>query len=70
MVIFGDVTFESMTPKESRKFLNLPFPCHELEYTADEGVLLELYDRLNYGGTLHELDAESADFQKWKASQG
>ncbi|QJT37113.1 DUF262 domain-containing protein (plasmid) [Aeromonas media] len=70
MVIFGDVTFESMTPQQSRKFLNLPFPCYELEYTADEGVLLELYDRLNYGGTLHELDAESADFQKWKANQG
>lgn len=69
MVIFGDVTFESMELKQSRKFLNMPFPCYELEYTGDEGLLKELYDRLNYGGTIHELDAESAEFKEWKASR-
>jgi hypothetical protein len=35
------------------RFWRVPFPHFELDYTDDELVLQELYDRLNYGGTPH-----------------
>lgn len=53
MVVFGDVTFASLDEPQKRRFLREPFSCHELEYTDNEAVLKELYNRLNFGGTPH-----------------
>ena len=53
--VFEDVFYEKMDRKtQLRRFLRVPFPCVELEYTADENVLVELYNRLAFGGVPHE----------------
>lgn len=52
--IFEGTTWSSLTRGEQlRRFMNVPFPCHELCYVADESVLMDIYDRLNFGGTPH-----------------
>ncbi len=53
MVIFGDVRFPDMPLPDQLRFKRRPFPCHELDYTDNEVLLKELYDRLNFGGTPH-----------------
>lgn len=53
LVVFGDVTYASLTRPEQLRFMRKPFPSFELDYTADEGTLRGLYDRLNFGGTPH-----------------
>lgn len=53
IVAFGDVRFTELSKPEQLRFLRTPFPCFELEYCSDEGSLLELYDRLNFGGSAH-----------------
>lgn len=53
LVVFGDVRFSEMSKPEQMRFCRTPFPCFELEYTDDEEALMELYDRLNFGGTPH-----------------
>lgn len=53
LVVFGDVRFSGMSNPDQRRFLRTPFPCHELDYCDDEAVLIELYNRLNFGGTQH-----------------
>ena len=53
LVVFGDVRFTEMSVPDQLRFKRRPFPCHELEYTANEDTLKELYDRLNFGGTPH-----------------
>lgn len=54
LVIFGDVTFPAMSKAERLRFSRTPFPCLELDYCADETALVELYNRLNFGGTPHK----------------
>ncbi len=41
-----------------RQFVNIVLPCYESHLIKDEEVV-ELYNRLNFGGTPHE--------KKWKA---
>lgn len=53
LVVFGDVRFPELTKPEQLRFCRVPFPCVELEYCDDENTLLELYDRMNFGGTAH-----------------
>ncbi len=53
LVVFDDVRFTEMSVPEQRRFGHTPFPCFELEYCAVENTLLDLYDRLNFGGTTH-----------------
>lgn len=53
LVVFGDVRFTEMSRPEQLRFCRTPFPCFELEYCSDEDALVELYDRLNFGGTPH-----------------
>lgn len=53
MVVFGDVRFTEMSVPDQLRFKRRPFPCHELDYTDNEDMLKELYDRLNFGGTPH-----------------
>lgn len=53
LVVFGDVRFSTLSTPERLRFLRRGFPCLELNYTADEAVLKELYNRLNFGGTPH-----------------
>lgn len=36
-----------------RRFFHVPFPSIEVEFSGNESLLQELYDRLNYGGTAH-----------------
>lgn len=55
--VFGDVFYSSLDPVVARRrFLREPFPRIELDYTGDEAVLRELYNRLNFGGTPHTPD--------------
>jgi len=56
MVVFDDVTFESLTDAQRRRFLRKPFDCQELDYLTDEATLRALYNRLNFGGTAHTPD--------------
>lgn len=58
--VFGDTRWDDLTLAEQRRFLRNPFPCFELDYTNDEAALLELYDRLNFGGTAHTEDQRPA----------
>lgn len=51
--VFDDVYFHSLSRAERMRFHRQPFPCVELDYTDDEAVLIDLYDRLNFGGTPH-----------------
>lgn len=44
--------FSDVAPSDQSWFLNRPFHCLETEL-RDEGLLLEIYDRLAYGGTPH-----------------
>lgn len=53
LVVFGDVNFTSISRPEALRFMREQFPCFEIEYTSNEDVLKELYDRLNFGGTPH-----------------
>ena len=53
LVIFNDVIFTKMDKPARLRFLNTPFPCFELDYCNDERVLMDLYDRMNFGGTPH-----------------
>lgn len=53
LVVFGDVRFTEMDRPAQMRFCRTPFPCFELDYCNDEDVLMELYDRLNFGGTPH-----------------
>lgn len=59
MVVFEDVTFESLSSAQRMRFLRKPLGCHELDYIADEAVLKGVYNRLNFGGTPHA-EAERA----------
>ncbi len=53
--VFGDVFYKNLDKTTLlRRFLRVPFPCIELEYTSDENVLVELYNRLAFGGIPHE----------------
>lgn len=56
LVVFSDVKFTDFSKSDQVRFLRTPFPCFQLEYTGDEDVLKELYDRLNFGGTAHTLE--------------
>lgn len=52
--VFGNVYWYMLDrPTQIRRFLGVPFPHFELEYVADEKLLKEIYDRLNFGGTPH-----------------
>lgn len=53
LVVFEDVSFPDLSRPERLRFLRTPFPCFELHYSADERLLAELYNRLNFGGTPH-----------------
>lgn len=53
LTVFGDVTYASLDLPSRLRFERTVFPCFELDYTADENTLKELYDRLNFGGTPH-----------------
>lgn len=53
MVVFGDVTFAGLSEPQRLRFLRKPLGCHELDYIADESVLKQVYNRLNFGGTPH-----------------
>lgn len=54
--IFDDVRYSDLD-RATRliRFMNVVFPCHELAYTDDERQLMDVYDRLNFGGSPHEL---------------
>lgn len=65
LVVFGDVRFPELTKPEQMRFCRTSFPCIELDYCDNEDVLLELYDRLNFGGTPH-----SAEHQVQRRSSG
>lgn len=56
VAIFDGMSWKDLSEREKRSFLREPFPCHELDYTSDEAVLLDLYDRLNFGGTPHSIE--------------
>ena len=56
LIVFGDVTYPSMTKPQQLRFMRHPFPCFELEYTDNEDALKELHDCLNFGGTHHTED--------------
>ncbi|MHC5194730.1 DUF262 domain-containing protein [Pseudomonas frederiksbergensis] len=52
--VFGNVYWNMLDrPTQIRRFLGVSFPHFELEYVADEQLLKEIYDRLNFGGTPH-----------------
>lgn len=52
--VFQDVFYSGLDrPTRLRRFLRESFPCFELEYTGNEAVLKDLYNRLNFGGTPH-----------------
>lgn len=51
--VFGGVSYSSLTQPERLRLLRTGFSCIELEYTSNEAVLKELYDRLNFSGTPH-----------------
>lgn len=53
LTVFEDVTYSSLDEPARMRFGRTVFPCFELDYTADENVLIELYNRLNFGGTPH-----------------
>lgn len=53
LVAFGDVRFPDLSEPQKMRFCRTPFPCFELDYCENETVLMELYDRLNFGGTPH-----------------
>lgn len=63
LVIFGDVKFSSLSQKEAMRFKRENFPCFEVDYTDNEDVLKELYDRLNFGGTPHTPEQRVAPSQ-------
>lgn len=54
MVIFDDVSYQSLSNPERIRFMKKNFDRFELSYVSDEERLKELYDRLNFGGTAHE----------------
>lgn len=56
LVVFGDVRFPDLSAPDQLRFKRRPFPCHEVEYTDNEDALIELYDRLNFGGTPHSAE--------------
>lgn len=57
LAIFDGVTWASLSRgHQLMRFMNVVFPCHELAYTADEALLIDIYDRLNFGGTPHSAD--------------
>lgn len=66
IAVFGGVRYPDMgRPEQLRRFDNVVFPCIELEYTADEAKLMQLYHRLNFSGTAHtteDLALLGADF--------
>jgi hypothetical protein len=52
--IFDGIFFGDLDRRTQRtRFLHTVFPCHELAYTADAAVLMEIYNRMNFGGTPH-----------------
>lgn len=60
LVVFGDVTYGSLSKAEQLRLMRKPFPCFELHYTANEDTLRDLYDRLNFGGTAHTEDQRAS----------
>lgn len=54
LVLFGDVTYSTLTKPQALRFKRTAFPCFELEYTDNEQTLKDLYDRLNFAGTPHQ----------------
>jgi len=59
LTIFDDVTYGSLSEPECRRFFRKNFDCFELEYSADEDRLKDLYDRMNFGGTPHEVHQQA-----------
>jgi Protein of unknown function DUF262 len=55
LTIFDDVQYSSLSEPERRRFLRKHFDCFELEYSNDEDRLMALYDRMNFGGTPHDV---------------
>lgn len=52
--IFDGIVFSDLDrPTAIKRFLRHPFPRFELDYTDDEQMLRNLYERLNFGGTAH-----------------
>jgi hypothetical protein len=64
--IFDGIRYPDMSLGDRRKrFDNVVFPCVVIEYTGDEQKLLELYRRLNYGGTAHSAqDREQVELRQ------
>lgn len=49
LTVFDGLRYDSLSLPEKRiRFLNQPFPYVEIPYTSDEGVLKDLYMRLNF----------------------
>ncbi|TXI83159.1 MAG: DUF262 domain-containing protein [Cupriavidus sp.] len=57
LTIFNGLRWADLDqPTRWRRFLRVPFPARELAYTANEVSLMEISNRLNFGGTPHELN--------------
>lgn len=55
LAIFNGVRWADLDKgTQRRRFLHVGFPAIEIAYTADERRLMELSNRLNFGGTPHE----------------
>lgn len=53
LTVFDGITYQGLTRPEQLRFLRTGFSCIELDYTDNEDVLKELYNRLNFSGTPH-----------------
>lgn len=54
LAVFGGAHFGDLERSEARRFMRTCFPCFELEFTGEEAVLRNLYDRLNFCNQAHE----------------
>lgn len=71
LVVFGDVQYASLSQPEKMRFKRIKFACFALDYIASELVLMELYDRLNFGGTAHtQVDREQFTNAKMERQHG
>lgn len=64
LVIFDDVVFGDLTEPQRQRFMRKPFVRFELDYTEDDAVLREIYDRLNFGGTAHEEHERASEYAR------
>lgn len=54
LTIFDGIRLQDLDrPTQLRRFWRASFPQFELDYTEDEALLQDLYDRLNFGGVAH-----------------